>query len=56
MFFLNSEGTITDPKTKNTISICMIEAANGYYIKGYGSNRKMAKFDACRTAIKLSIA
>jgi len=50
--FLTREGTEKDNKTESTRSVCLIEANNGYYIRGYGSNRKAAKFDACRKAVK----
>jgi hypothetical protein len=50
--FINREYTETDSKTEITTSICIIEAKNGYQFKGCGVNKKMAKFDACRIAIK----
>ncbi len=51
-YFINREYIEIDPKTERKTSICIIEAKNGYQFKGCGANKKMAKFDACRIAIK----
>jgi hypothetical protein len=53
--FSNREYTETDPEKETTISICMIEATNGYIFKGCGMNKKMAKYKACRLAIQYSL-
>jgi hypothetical protein len=53
--FVNREGTMNDPKTGKTTSVCIVEDTNGNYIRGYGSNRKAAKFDACRNALKIQM-
>ncbi|CAF1375740.1 unnamed protein product [Rotaria sordida] len=47
-----SEYTQTNTEKETTISICIIEATNGCRYEGYGTNRKMAKANACRKAIK----
>ena len=47
-----SEGITSDCPKEQPTSICMIEAPNNYYIKGYGDNRKSAKLDACRKGLK----
>ncbi|CAF3207657.1 unnamed protein product [Rotaria sp. Silwood2] len=47
-----SETTKTDTDKETTISIYIVETANGCQFEGYGANKKMAKADACRKAIK----
>ncbi|CAF3562121.1 unnamed protein product [Rotaria sp. Silwood1] len=46
------ESTKTDTDKDIIISICIIETVNGCQFEGCGANKKMAKADACRNAIK----
>lgn len=56
MFLFNREYSETDPEKDITKSICIVETKDGRRFEGYGINKKMAKYDACRKSIKDSIA
>ncbi|CAF2107810.1 unnamed protein product [Rotaria magnacalcarata] len=48
-----SESTETDTEKDTIKSIFIVQTANGCLIEGSGTSKKMAKYDACRKAIKL---
>jgi hypothetical protein len=54
-YFFNSEFSQVEAGSEQTTSICFIEAKNRNQFIGRGANKKMAKYNACRKAIKLKL-